>query len=37
MATTAQKGLYLDFPGGLVVKTPCFHCRGCRFHPWSPN
>ena len=24
-----------DFPGGPVVKTPCFQCRGCRFHPWS--
>ena len=24
-----------DFPGGPVVKTPCFHCRGPRFHPWS--
>ena len=20
-----------------VVKTPHFHCRGCRFHPWSEN
>ena len=23
-----------DFPGGPVVKTPCFHCRGHRFDPW---
>ena len=26
-----------DFPGSPVVKTPCFHCRGCRFNPWSGN
>ena len=26
-----------DFPGGLVVKTPCFQCRGCRFDSWSGN
>ena len=24
-----------DFPGGPGVKTPCFHCRGCRFDSWS--
>ena len=24
----------LGFPGGPVVKTPSFHCRGCGFHPW---
>ena len=23
-----------DFPGGPVVKTPCFHCRGCRLDSW---
>ena len=23
-----------DFPGGPVVKTPCFHCRGHGFDPW---
>ena len=23
------------FPGGLVVKTPCFHCREHGFNPWS--
>ena len=22
-------------PGGPVVKTPCFHCRGHGFNPWS--
>ena len=21
------------FPGGPVVKTPCFHCRVCGFDP----
>ena len=26
-----------DFPGGPVVKTLCFHCRGRRFDPWSGN
>ena len=23
-----------EFPGGPVVKTLCFHCRGPRFNPW---
>ena len=26
---------FWDFPGGLVVKTLGFHCRGHRFDPWS--
>ena len=26
-----------DFPGGLVVKTVHFQCRGCRFDSWSRN
>ena len=26
-----------DFPGGLVVKTPCSQCRGPGFHPCSGN
>ena len=26
-----------DFPGSPVVKTPCFHCRGHGFNPWSRN
>ena len=26
-----------DFPGGPVVKSSHFHCRGCRFDPWSGN
>ena len=24
-----------EFPGGLVVRTPCFHCRRREFNPWS--
>ena len=27
----------LDFPGGPVVKTPRFHCRGHGFDPWLEN
>ena len=26
-----------DFPGSPVVGTPCFHCRGQGFDPWSGN
>ena len=26
-----------DFPGGPVVKTPRFHCRGHRLDPWLGN
>ena len=26
-----------DSPGGPVVKTPRFHCRGCRYDPWWGN
>ena len=26
-----------EFPGSPVVCTPCFHCRGHRFNPWSRN
>ena len=25
---------YGEFPGGPVVKTPCFHCRGHGFDHW---
>ena len=25
------------FPGGLVVKTLYFPCRGCEFDPWLRN
>ena len=31
------KTTYWDFPGGPVVKTPSFHCRGLGFDPWSGN
>ena len=26
-----NKIYFRDFPGGPVVKNPCFHCKGCRF------
>ena len=26
-----------DFPGGPVVKSPCFYCRQYGFNPWSRN
>ena len=26
-----------DFPGGTVVHTPCFQCRGCVFSLWVRN
>ena len=26
-----------DFPGGPVLRTACFHCRGCGFYPSSGN
>ena len=32
-ASLPLKTVSRDFPGGPVVKTPCFHCRGHRFHP----
>ena len=32
-----NKMLSRDFPGGPVVKTPCFHCRGHWFDPWLGN
>ena len=34
---SAQKSFNWDFPGGLVVRTPRFHCRGRGFDPWSGN
>ena len=34
MAQFLKKWKYRDFPGGPVVKTPRFHCRGHRFNPW---
>ena len=29
--------LVWNFPGGPVVKSPVFQCRGCGFNPWSGN
>ena len=26
-----------EFPGGPVVRTPQFHCRGHEFSPWPEN
>ena len=26
-----------DSPGSLVVRTPCFHCKGHGFDPWLGN
>ena len=34
---TTNNKCWWDFPGGPVVKTPCFHCRGHGFNPWSGN
>ena len=36
-ATVIKTVWYWDSPGGPVVKTPCFQCRGCGFDPWSGN
>ena len=32
-----QNKAFGDFPGGPVVRTPCFHCCGHGFDPWSGN
>ena len=37
LSEVSQKEKDRDFPGGPVVKTPCFHCRGNGLHPWSGN
>ena len=29
--------IYWDFPGGPVIKMPCWQCRGYEFNPWSEN
>ena len=34
---TSSKRDSRDFPGGPVVKTPLFLCRGHGFEPWSGN
>ena len=31
------ESLARDFPGEPVVKTPCFHFKGCRLDPWLGN
>ena len=36
-ATVIKTVWYWDFPGGPVVKTLCFHCRGRGFNPWLGN
>ena len=33
----SRAGVKGDFPGGPVVKTPCFQCRGHKFNPWLGN
>ena len=33
--SVCQKPKGWDFPGGLVVGAPRFHCRGPGFDPWS--
>ena len=32
-----KKYKFPDFPGGLVVKTQPFHCKGHRSDPWLGN
>lgn len=27
----------MNFPGGPVVKTLCFHCKACGLNPWLGN
>ena len=33
----SKENLNVDFPGGPLVKTLCFQCRGKGFNPWSGN
>ena len=33
----SERGIGWDFPGGPVVKTLYFHCRGHKFNPWWGN
>ena len=37
MKSSVKKEKKRDFPGGPVVKIPCFHCRGHRFNPLMGN
>ena len=32
-----NRTLIRDFPGSPVIRTPCFHCQGWGFNPWSGN
>ena len=34
---SSKERLVRDFPGGPVVKTLHFYCRGCGFDPWLGN
>ena len=31
------QSLEQEFPGGPVIRTPCFHCQGHRLDPESGN
>ena len=33
----SERGVEWDFPGGPVVKTLHFHCRGHKLNPWWGN
>ena len=33
----SERGVEWDFPGGPVVKTLHFHCRGHKLNPWWEN
>ena len=33
----ANDGVLREFPGGPVVRTLGFHCRGCGFDAWMGN
>ena len=37
MRLMSEIGVVRDFPGGPVIKTLFFHCRGQGFDPWSGN
>ena len=33
----SQQEIHFRTSSGLGVRTPCFHCRGHEFDPWSGN
>ena len=35
--TNSKRYVHGDFPGGPVVRTAHFHCRGYGFDPWLGN